>query len=85
MRRLKAAGIPLKIADFAKDLGVASTAGVKRISSVLAIRFMTARNRVKRIRALNRVNKSASKLFNKGAWPQSIYGKEAMGLPGTGC
>ena len=27
LRRLKAAGIPLKIADFAKDLGVASSAG----------------------------------------------------------
>lgn len=79
-RNLDRRGISFKYQHFAKDLGVASSAGVKRISSIMASRFKTAESRVKRIKAFDRVNRKACRLSNTGAWPQSIYGKEAMGL-----
>ena len=73
-------GIPVKTAKVAKDLGVSTTAGVRRVSATLKGTITAAQNRVRRVKTLNRVNKGASKLYNTGAWPQSIYGKDTMGL-----
>ena len=71
-------------ATSAKDLGVGTTIGYSRCTKFVRQRILKARGRVKRIQALARANKRASKLYTTGAHPQATYGKEAMGMaPGA--
>ena len=70
----------MAVAAEAKDLGVGTTAGVRRTARYLQARICSVRGRVWRIKGLNRVNKKCAKLINTGAWPQATYGKEAFGI-----
>ena len=79
-RGLALRGIQVKIATEGRDLGVGTTAGIRRTSGILKQRIASARGRTKRIKLINRINKNAGKLFNSGSWPQASYGKEAMGV-----
>ena len=78
--RLRARGIYFKVASYAKDLGIGTTAGVRRITRFLDLRIRSVRNRVNRIKILNRIDQRAGRLYNTGALPQASYGKEAMGV-----
>ena len=81
---LKHKGTEMNVATVGKDLGVATTAGMRRTNKILAKRISINKGRVSRIKMLSRINKNAGKLFNTGAWPAASYGKEAMGMsPGS--
>jgi hypothetical protein len=73
--------VQAKVATVAKDLGVATTAGVRRTSTVQMQRIQSARNRCQRIQILARKVPRASRLYNTGAMPQALYGYEAFGCP----
>ena len=63
-RAMKARGIPLTAAKIARDLGVTSSAGTRRATSLLQSRIIVAWHRVSRIKILNSKNKKAGQLFN---------------------
>ena len=81
-RALKNKGIQAKMALVNKDLGVAATSGVRRTMMVLKMRMKGTFGRIRRIKLLARLNRRAAKLYPTGAWPQSAYGKEAVGVDG---
>ena len=54
VRALRQQGIPIQSATWAKDLGVATTAGAHRTSYFIRSRINGTRSRVKRIRVLAR-------------------------------
>ena len=76
-------GIKLSPATQGKDLGVSTSADMRRTIDTFAKRIIAVRGRVKRIKTLGKVTKKASRLFNTGALPQATYGKEAAGASPT--
>lgn len=84
VRGLRARHVEVTSATSAKDLGVGTTIGYSRCTRYVRQRILKARGRVKRIQALTKANRKASKLYTTGAHPQATYGKEAMGMaPGA--
>jgi len=81
--RLALRGILITHVKAAKDLGVVSTAGVRRYSLFLRERLSKARNRSEKIRSLVKVDGNAKRLFTTGAYPQGTYGAVAQGYDPT--
>ena len=78
--KLAAKGIFVTEATDSKDLGVGTSGAYHRRTKFVNHRVIKARGRVRRISMLAKADKRASKLFNSGAYPQAMYGKEAMGV-----
>ena len=74
-------GTCIKHVKTAKDLGVGTTAGIRRTTIATSKRYCNTAKRVKRIKILRRIDHRAGRLFNSGASPQATYGKEAFGTP----
>merc|ERR1712115_80739 len=72
--------IEVSSGTYAKDLGIGTNLGGRRITRFVAQRILKAKGRVKRIAILSKANRRAARLFNTGAWPQASYGKEAVGM-----
>ena len=82
-RMLHRRGVRVTPTTVGKDLGVGTSAGVRRVNKVLKARMFSIRGRLMRIRMLTMVNKAAARLYSTGAWAAGTYGKEAMGVSPT--
>ena len=78
--KLASQGIEVTCTTVAKDLGVGTTGAYGRRTIFLNQRVIKARGKVRRISILAKADKRAAKLFNSGAYPQALYGKEAVGI-----
>eukprot|EP00959_Pyramimonas_sp_CCMP1952_P127149 2659540-Pyramimonas_sp.AAC.1 len=79
-RQLRAAGVALRVQDTVRDLGVATTAGKARCSTILKVRRAKAQRKAKKIKYLTGICKGASKLYKPGVLSVSSWGHNVLGL-----
>ena len=79
-RSLAKMGVTVSVTRQAKDLGIDTTIGIRRATSTIKKRILSARKRTFRIKILRQATYKAAKLLPSGAMPQASYGKEGMGI-----
>ncbi len=79
VKGLREAGVGIRAAAVGEDVGIAATAGTRRVASTLDARIARGKRRAERVGYLCKKVKGAAKLGKTGVRPQQEYGHQAMG------
>lgn len=81
VRRLRRAGIGVRSAREAQDLGVSTAGGERRAVKAQSERLGKAKRRARRVALIVRTNKRGARLYRGGVAPQAEYGAVVQGTP----
>ena len=82
-KKLRDAGINVKIDSIAKDLGVDAAAGTRRTTKWQRSRIQKVKARAKRVSWMRKRTAKAKKLYLSNLWPAMAYGVSGYGVAPT--